>query len=61
MDVVSGLDPRLFGERGQGVVGDVAVPVRDVDDFVGVAGCRQRRQHDHQRNIVDAHVQSPGC
>ncbi|MCY1440486.1 hypothetical protein D9M71_567650 [compost metagenome] len=42
MDVVGGLDPGFFAERGQGVVGDVAVPVGNVHGFIGVGGGAQR-------------------
>ncbi|MNH18279.1 hypothetical protein D3C79_779770 [compost metagenome] len=47
--VVGGLDTRAPGELGQGVVGNVAAPVGNVDPFFGLH-CRSQQGRGQQRH-----------
>ncbi|MNH23393.1 hypothetical protein D3C79_832870 [compost metagenome] len=59
VDVVGRLDPGFLVEVDQGVVGDVAVPVGNIDGFVGMSRGGKGRDQGHKGKRIDAHVESP--
>ena len=48
VNIVGSLDPCFLGETGQGVVGDIAVPVGNIHTLVGLADHRKRCEHDRK-------------